>query len=68
MPLKDFSCDACELNLTDKIVRYGENTIPCPKCGADMKPEVSSYGFALKGIGWERDGYITVEQACHNDD
>ena len=56
MPLKDFKCESCGHEETDKIVKL-DAVIVCSECGAEMTPLVGKSNFTLEGGCWYKDGY-----------
>lgn len=50
MPLYEFYCEACHVIFTFRSpkVRTGE-TPPCPRCGSDLKREISVFSHIIRG-------------------
>jgi|LGVE01.1.fsa_nt_gb putative FmdB family regulatory protein len=59
MPLKDYKCESCGHEETDKIVKLADmsKVVVCIECGAVMVHLVGQTSFTLEGRSWFRDGY-----------
>ena len=59
MPIRRQRCEDCGHELEDLIVKSSDTlTAECPECGSRKLSDVMGRtSFALKGNGWERDGY-----------
>ena len=63
MPIFKFKCrnEKCE-HIEREIVKFGVETIKCPKCGTEAYRMIGSFNFQLKGGGWFKDGYTKKEK------
>lgn len=56
MPLYDFLCEECDLEV-EMFKKIDEKLPNCPVCGRSMVKLISSTNFILNGKNWEKDGY-----------
>jgi len=57
MPLYDWKCDDCNLELTDKLMCHNDPVPICENCKKEMSKVIGRTSFRLKGAGWyETDG------------
>jgi putative FmdB family regulatory protein len=62
----DYRCEACKAVLRDVKVSMDAD-YQCPKCGNTATRIPAAIGFKLKGIGWARDRYMSIEDAMGYD-
>lgn len=58
MPIYEYMCHQCQ-HLQQMLVRRGDEQKPaCKRCGStELKRQVSTSAFHLKGGGWYSSGY-----------
>ena len=50
MPLYEFYCGPCHAVFTFRAARVDTETVPvCPRCGAALRREVSSFAYIMRG-------------------
>ena len=59
MPIYDLECKKCGNKVEALMSGKERHMPPCPKCGTEMKKQISQTNFILKGSGWYRDGYTS---------
>ena len=58
MPLFDYTCEKCNIEKKDVLVRFAEELVFCTECGEPMRRHFpSDMSFLLKGGGWATDNY-----------
>lgn len=58
MPIYEYRCECGHQYETIRTVENRDKQLDCTQCGLPMQRLVSRTSFALKGQGWERDGYF----------
>lgn len=54
-----FKCEHCNVRLTDKTRRFGDNTPPkCEQCEHTMVQVIDRPEFKLMGKGWYKPGHF----------
>lgn len=62
MPLYEYECQKCGLNI-EKFQSINEDKIKnCPLCNGSLKLLISKSSFELKGSGWAKDLYSKKEK------
>tara|TARA_R110000787_G_C13405120_1_gene443753 strand:- start:1390 stop:1575 length:186 start_codon:yes stop_codon:yes gene_type:complete len=56
MPIYVFRCKECDEE-KEKLQKVNACFPKCENCGCDTEKAIVSSSFALKGEGWEKDGY-----------
>ncbi len=53
MPIYEYQCDSCHIEL-EKLQKISDQPlVDCPECGKpSLRKKVSAAGFRLKGAGW----------------
>lgn len=57
MPLYEYRCNACDHTFELRQKFSDPPARECPKCGGEVKKEITASAFALKGGGWAAEGY-----------
>jgi len=61
VPLYEYECTQCK-SAAEILQRHGAAAPVCDPCAKVMRKMISRSSFALKGAGWERDGYATTQR------
>jgi|TARA_R110000796_G_scaffold129049_5_gene244717 putative FmdB family regulatory protein len=58
MPIYEYKCPFCDHKF-QRLIKVDAAKPPCPRCDwLYVEKLVSRGSFALKGGGWEKDGYV----------
>ena len=62
MPFFDYRCPSC--NNVKEVLQKGSDQIlvECPNCNSKMEKQIGQSNFQLKGGGWFKDGYSSVNK------
>jgi len=55
MPLYEYYCSQCNLEIEEFLTFKDSKEINCPQCGALLERLISINNFHLKGTGWTDD-------------
>ncbi len=63
MPVYEYQCQACSNTFELRQKFSDPPASECPGCGGEVKKLISSTAFALKGGGWNAEGYGSSKSA-----
>jgi putative FmdB family regulatory protein len=65
MPIYEFYCpnEKCAYQTEEQVSVADRDSQYCPLCGTNLSREIPITDFALRGVGWYKDGYSGGEKA-----
>jgi putative FmdB family regulatory protein len=65
VPIYLYACESCGKpeEIAKRFADFDREEL-CKACQKPMKRQITAPGFVLKGGGWARDGYASVQGDC----